>query len=284
MTWGYVAVGAGMVVGAYIGSKASKSAASTQAEAAARAGDTQYAGTLLAIEEEKRQYDLGRADFEKYFNIEREDRLTERAEERADVAPWRLAGKEALEDRIPGIIDMIMTGPGKFERDPGQEFIRSEGEKALNISAAAKGNLLSTNQVKNLMRFGQDRAATDYDTFLQRFRDKMALQLNPQLSLAQLGQVGSGPSAVTTGTPPSTNNIPNLLMQGAQGRANTLMNIGNISAINQMNQGQIWSSSINQGVNNYLAWKYYNPSTSTTPTPAPVPTYMQRGYGMGGMT
>ncbi len=248
-----------VISGIYQGS-ATKSAASTQAGATLEAGKISADATKEAIAETKRQFDLGRIDTAEYNRQVREDFEKYRAEDLALAAPWIEAGTEALGD-IGGIIDMIEAGPGEFERDPGQEFIRSEGEKALNISAAAKGNLLSTNQVKNLIRFGQDRASTDYDSFLKRFRDKMSFQLNPQLSLARLGQinpnVATGDRGPTAALPPSTNQIPNLLLQQGQQRGNTLINAARFTAQGQTGAADAYSNISSNAVNAYLAYKYY---------------------------
>jgi hypothetical protein len=56
------------------------------------------------------------------------------------------------------------TGPTEAElrADPGYQFRVSEGQKALERSAAGKGLLLSGGQLKDLTRFGQDMGAQEY--------------------------------------------------------------------------------------------------------------------------
>ena len=227
------------VISGLVGAKATKSAASTQAAASVASEKLAKEATEFAIKETKRQYDLNRADYEKYFNIAREDTAAERGLKDVSIG------------KIPGVIDMLRTGEG-FERDPGQEFIRSEGEKAIQRSGAAKGNLLSTNQVKRLLEFNQNRASVDYGDYLNRVS---SFQLNPLLASAKLGQVGVGATAADRG-PQTTSNVPNLLMQGAQQQGNALMMGANAIAGGKIGSANAYSQASSNAVNAYLAYKY----------------------------
>jgi hypothetical protein len=60
----------------------------------------------------------------------------------------------------------------EFEADPGYQFRLSEGQKALERSAAARGNVLGAATQKNLTRFGQNLASDEFERFdARRARD-----------------------------------------------------------------------------------------------------------------
>jgi len=77
-----------------------------------------------------------------------------------------------------------------YEADPGYAFRQSEGMKALERSAAARGGLLSGGALKGIQRFGQDLASQEYQNAFNRYQVNRANQLNPLQSL-----MGSGQSA-----------------------------------------------------------------------------------------
>lgn len=86
-------------------------------------------------------------------------------------------------------------GAADFEADPGYAFRQSEGMKALERSAAARGNLLSGSTMKGIQRFGQDLASQEYQNAFNRYQVERAARLNPLQSL-----MGSGQSAANTMT------------------------------------------------------------------------------------
>lgn len=87
-------------------------------------------------------------------------------------------------------------GAEQFQQDPGYAFRQSEGMKALERSAAARGGLLSGGTMKGIQRFGQDLASQEYGNAFNRYQIERSARLNPLQSL-----MGSGQSAtnVTTG-------------------------------------------------------------------------------------
>jgi hypothetical protein len=87
-------------------------------------------------------------------------------------------------------------GAEQFQQDPGYAFRQSEGMKALERSAAARGGLLSGGTLKGIQRFGQDLASQEYGNAFNRYQIERSARLNPLQSL-----MGSGQSAtnVTTG-------------------------------------------------------------------------------------
>ena len=79
-------------------------------------------------------------------------------------------------------------GTADFEADPGYAFRQSEGMKALERSAAARGNLLSGSAMKGIQRFGQDLASQEYTNAFNRYQVNRSNQLNPLQSLMGAGQ------------------------------------------------------------------------------------------------
>lgn len=79
-------------------------------------------------------------------------------------------------------------GMDQFNADPGYAFRQSEGMKALERSAAARGNLLSGSTLKGVQRFGQDLASQEYQNAFNRYQVERAARLNPLQSLMGAGQ------------------------------------------------------------------------------------------------
>lgn len=147
-----VAAGAG-IYGASVSSSAAKSAAGTQAGAADRATQLQ-----------RDIFNRTRADQEPYIS-------------QGSVAIRRLADltyAPLTYDRYtptPAYApNAAYTGPTEAElrADPGYQFRVTEGQKALERSAASKGLLLSGGQLKDLTRFGQDLGAQEYGNVYAR--------------------------------------------------------------------------------------------------------------------
>lgn len=104
-------------------------------------------------------------------------------------------------------------GTQQFQQDPGYAFRQSEGMKALERSAAARGGLLSGSTMKGIQRFGQDLASQEYQNAFNRYQVERAARLNPLQSL-----MGSGQS--------SANVLTGAAGQMGQNEAQNLMNAG----------------------------------------------------------
>jgi hypothetical protein len=160
---------AGAVIGSsLIGGSAAKSAASTQSAAADRAAELQ-----------NQQYQQTRADQE----------------------PWRQAGINALgvmqqtAGNVPGAFKF---GNYEFNADPGYGFRLSEGQKALDRSAAARGGLISGGALKAATRFGQDMGSQEYQNAFNRALTSYNTGVtsenqlyNRQAALAGIGQTAT---------------------------------------------------------------------------------------------
>jgi len=69
------------------------------------------------------------------------------------------------------IVEQIRTGD--YTATPGYEFRREEGRRALEQSAAAKGGLFSGATGRELERYGQGVATSEYDNYLNRLRGQL---------------------------------------------------------------------------------------------------------------
>ena len=143
-------------------------------------------------------------------------------------------------------------GTEQFQQDPGYGFRQAEGMKALERSAAARGNLLSGSTLKGVQRFGQDLASQEYQNAFNRYQVERTAKLNPLQSL-----MGSGQSA--------TNVLTGAAGQMGQNEASNLYNAGQarasgyIGSANALNTalGQIGSFASNAPMNNAMM-NYYN--------------------------
>jgi hypothetical protein len=175
---------AGAVVGSsLIGASAAKGAASTQAAAADRAAELQN----------------------QQFQQTRQDQM-----------PWMRAGEQALNKLIP-MTDYQKFGMSQFQQDPGYAFRLSEGQKALDRSAAARGGLISGAALKAAGRYGQDMASQEYQNAFNRYQIERNAQLAPLQSLAGVGQT----TAAQLGQTGAANaaNVGNLITGGAAAQA-----------------------------------------------------------------
>ena len=132
-------------------------------------------------------------------------------------------------------------GMDQFEADPGYAFRQSEGMKALERSAAARGNLLSGSTLKGVQRFGQDLASQEYLNAFNRYQVERAARLNPLQSL-----MGAGQS--------SANTLTGAAGQFGQYGANTLQNIGNARASGYIGSANALSGALSD-IGNYFSDK-----------------------------
>ena len=144
---------------------------------------------------------------------------------RADLAPYRVAGTNALAQltagTAPGGQFTQSFGMSDFEQDPGYGFRMSEGLKALDRTAAARGNLLSGVTLKGAQRYGQDLGSQEYQNAFNRYQIKRSNILNPIQSLANVGQTATN-QGVSAGQNYATN-VGNLGMNAASNQANAAL-------------------------------------------------------------
>ena len=164
---------------------ATTEAARIQAEAAKYAADNSYraAAEALAIQREQ---------WKKY---------------QENISPYLQSGNAGLNQLSYGLGLPGYEGTGQsgylsrpftmadYQADPGYAFRLSEGIKALDRSASAKGNLLSGATLKGVTEYGQNMASQEYQNAYNRYTQNQALQYNQLAALAGMGQstaVGAG--------------------------------------------------------------------------------------------
>jgi hypothetical protein len=161
---------------------------------------------------------------------------------RQDYAPWRQAGVNALARLTAG------TAPGgeysrsftmnDYQQDPGYNFRLTEGLKAINNSAAARGLLQSGANLKGLNRYAQDYASGEYTNAFNRFQLDQSNRFNRNAALAGIGQTAQ----------------QQLAQQGANTAAQIGQNqlaAGNAQAAGYIGGANALSGAIGQGMNFY---------------------------------
>jgi hypothetical protein len=226
---------AGSIIGGMAGAEASEKAASTQAAAADRAAELQY----------------------KQFQEQKELQ-----------APFREAGLTAqnrLLDYLGLSKDKKAPGYGTLMRDfsmkdytadPGYAFRLSEGTKALERTAAARGGLLSGSTLRGAQRFGQDLASQEYQNAFNRYQINRGNKLTPLQSLLGSGQsatnvLGSAGQNYATQAGENYMGAANARASGYVGSANALSNAF----------GGVTNAFTNYNLMNALNRPAYSPST-----------------------
>jgi len=205
-------VAGAVVTSAVIGAKSSKDAARKQSKSAD-----------ASIAEQRRQFDLSRAD----------------------RAPYRAAGRQALfslqdmmgikaknpyEAGTPEAAAFDNRQQYDFKATPGYEFRLGEGMKALERSQA--GRRLGGRAAKEAMRYGQDYGSSEFGKQFNR------------LSVLS----GYGPASFDTG--------------GPSGVPGTMERAGEAQAQAGLAGAAIGSQAIQGGLNNYMTWQSYNKPTN----------------------
>jgi hypothetical protein len=260
-----VGIETAIIGSAVLGAAASRSASKTQASAAERAGEVQkdVADQRIALEREQ---------FERQLELQQ---------------PFREAGVNALRKLEPLASEYTQFGMDQFQADPGYGFRMSEGMKALERSAAARGGLLSGASMKGAQRFGQDLASQEYQNAFNRYQTERAARLNPLQSLAGVGQtsaqqVGAAGQSMTSG-------MGNALGAYGQGAGEALGAAGQARASGYMGMANVLGGGVGQYMNyqqnqanNALLQQALGRSTGYA---APAPSlgyqdpYAQFGYG-----
>jgi hypothetical protein len=129
-------------------------------------------GSSKAAGAQKDAAAAAQASGDRQFDISRQDTLDRYAEQRADQAPYREAGKSALAQIMAGLNPGGQFS-GTFDasslaKDPGYQFRLSEGEGGIRRSAAASGAGLSGATLKALARFNSGLASQEYDAAFAR--------------------------------------------------------------------------------------------------------------------
>jgi len=172
---------------------------------------------------------------------------------RADQAPWRTTGASAL-DQIAKLYGLdttdangnVIKGSGKadfssFTTSPDYSFNLTQGQDAINRSAAAKGGLLSGAAVKAGQTYASGLASDQFGNYVNRLT----------------GIAGQGEAATQATTQAGTNaaNVTSAAINSA----------GNARASAYTDMGQTIGNSANSLASNYLLYNYLNPSGRAPP-------------------
>ena len=210
MPWGYVA-------GAVISGLMGQDAASSAADAQIASGNASNA-TQMAMYEQNR----------------------------ADMAPWRTAGVNALNTLTGRMPDLNRRfSMADFQQDPGYGFRLSEGIKGIDRSAAARGLLQSGGTLKGVNRFAQDYASNEYGNAYNRYNQDNSTEFNRLAALSGIGQT-------------ATQQVGNYGMSTAQNVGQTQVGMGNARASGYVGGANAINSAIGQGFNNYYANQLLN--------------------------
>jgi hypothetical protein len=240
------------VVGAYASSQASKA----QQSAANRATD-------VAAQTADQQAQVQREIFEKQTELQ---------------APFReagLAGQNRLMELLGiggakgaqgyGKYATAEFTPAKFQADPGYAFRMSEGMKALERSAAARGGLLSGATLKGTQRFGQDLASQEYQNAFNRYQAERTGTLNPYQALAGTAQSGANVLGQQAGQYGA--NVSNILGSYGSAAQGNIIGAGNAQASGYMGAANAIGGGVGQGINFYQNQQLLNRlPTYGTPT------------------
>jgi len=209
--WQYLIPAAAQLIGAGVSSNAAKSAAATSAAASDKA---------IALQERIYNESIGRQQPFLQGGTEDYNRL------RALMS----GGPEAAQNFL--------------QMDPGYQFRLSEGLKALDRQAAARGGLISGGALKAAQRYGQDAASQEFGAAYNR--------------LANLANIGPQAAGV----------MSNLGQNYASNVGNIYLGQGNTAANAQLSRGSTYGNALNQL--GYLAGQYYGQPSGT---PYTVPNY-----------
>jgi hypothetical protein len=173
-----------------MGSNAAKGAAKSQEKAA-----------QLSTDEQRREYDQTRTDFQ----------------------PYRDTGYTAL-NRLNQLTFGNPNGTANYEsfyKSPGYEFQSQEGTRNIQRSAAARSGALSGNVLRDLTRFSSNLASTGFNDYYNRVK-----------GLADIG-IGATGQTAQAGSNMANNVSQNYLAQGdaqaagGMGSANSWNNAAN---------------------------------------------------------
>jgi len=253
---------AGSIIGGMAGADAAENAANTQAAAADRAAELQY---KQFQEQQKSQAPFREA------GLSAQNRLLSLL----GLSPTKPTAlkKDATEEEKKAYDEQLALyntitkspvfnkytkdfGMGDFQQDPGYGFRMSEGLKALDRTAAARGGLLSGSNLKGAQRFGQDLASQEYTNAFNRYQVNRSNQINPLQTF-----MGSGQSA-TNVLGSAGQNYANQAGEAYMGAGNARAS-GYIGSANALSNafGGVSNAFTNYNLMNSLNNRNYTPST-----------------------
>ena len=185
--------------------------ADSSSNAAQSAADTSRQASDASVAEQRRQYDLSRADQQ----------------------PFLTAGTGAVNRLAAGVgyggeFGAAMPFDFQYSEDPGAGFRMAEGVKALDRSAAARGGLLSGATLKGVQRYGQDLGSQEYGNAFNRYVTRFNANTGErnQLYNRLAGVAGTGQTTAGQLASQGANmagNVGNIMMGSAANTGNAAM-------------------------------------------------------------
>jgi hypothetical protein len=124
----------------------------------------------------------------------------------------------------------------QFQADPGYAFRLSEGQKALERQAAARGGLISGSALKAAQRFGQEMGSQEFQNAFSRAQIERSNIINPLFALYGTGAETAGALSGAAGGMGSS--IGGFLGQSGQAQAAGLLGAGQAQAAGLLGAGQ----------------------------------------------
>jgi hypothetical protein len=191
MTWGFVAIAGGTAYQAYSANQAAKAQLQGAREGAA----------------------AEREMFERQVQLQ---------------APFREAGLQGLNKLLPMAMNYKPFSLKDFEVDPGYEFRRREGLRAIENSALAGGMGRSGSTLRGLTRYGQELGSEEFMNAFNRYQTNRSAEMNPLLSLAGAAQTSSNTLGNAAGQLGSS--LSNLAVGSGNARASAYAGTANALA------------------------------------------------------
>lgn len=218
MPWSFIIPAAASLIGGSMQADAAKSAANTTAAAADRANALQQRVYEENVARQKPFYDVG-------------------------------------VNALPELVQASKYTPftmQQFQQDPGYGFRLSEGQKALDRQAAARGGLISGGALKAAQRYGQEMGSQEYTNAFNRYQAERQARLNPLQSLTGMSQTtantlgGAGQNLASNVGANYMNqgvNAGNALLAGTQARASSYGDIAKLYGQTKPNFGNLFGGS-----------------------------------------
>lgn len=245
--WVPLALGA---AGGLLGAAGSVASGLTQADAQVRAAQIASDSTDKILKQLNQQSIDTNAINEKIHN-----------ESRADTLPYRNAGVGALGDVQADIAGYKPFDAAQFNqyKDPGFDFSLSQGLKAIQHSAAARGQLLGGNTMKDMAKYAIGASSSEFNNAFARSQAVFGTKLNASQGLAGVGQTAVGQSGA------SGQNYANNAQQAGQANSAAYGNVmsGNANAqaagvTGAANANASMYTGVGNAVTNAMAGAYNN--------------------------
>jgi hypothetical protein len=154
---------------------------------------------------------------------------------RADQAPWRAAGENAL-NKLTGLLNsgqLTSRFAGKLDNEAGYQFAAKEGQRAIDNSASARGGIGGA-ALKAGVRFAEDNANKFYNDAFNRYQTENMNTYNILSGAAGLGERANAANAAS-GANYANQAGRNMMFNGEQ-QADATLGLGNIygNAFNQL--------------------------------------------------